>query len=84
MVAGQMVLPRFGFNLLEDNSKSTDTALFFHPDFMHLCMQTEVQVKVSDLHAQKRFGYVMSVDCIFGAALGVSGSSKCITATAAA
>lgn len=75
-VGGQMAFPRFGFNLLEDTSRTGDYGLFFYPDFMHMVMQQEVRVKVSDLHAQKKFGYVISVDVVFGAALGVNGNVK--------
>jgi len=84
VVGGQVVNKRFGFNILEDNSMGTDKGLFFHPDFMHLVMQTEVQFKVSDMHSQKKFGYVISADVVFGAALGIDGAKKHIFATAAA
>lgn len=86
VIGGQMALKRFGFNIVEDNSAGcltmspgaagADTALLFHPDFMHLCMQKEVQVKVSDLHPLGQFGYLVSVDVIFGAALGIDGNVK--------
>lgn len=88
IIGGQMALKRFGFNILEDNSDAilslspaaagADVALAFHPDFMHLVMQTQPTFKLSDLHSQKKFGYVLSVDIIYGAALGVNGSKKCI------
>lgn len=84
VVGGQIVNQRFGFNLLEDNSMGTDKGLFFHPDFMHLVMQQEARFKVSDLHSNKKFAYVISVDIVFGAALGIDGSKKHIFATAAA
>lgn len=84
VVAGKVAKQRFGFNILEDNSRSVDTGLFFHPDFMHMVMQQEVRFKVSDLHAQKKFGYVISADIVFGAALGVDGGKKHITVKAAA
>ena len=80
---GLSSMQRFGFNIIEDvNMKSktgaavVDHALAFHPDFMHLVMQSEVQVKISDLHALSQFGVLMSVDIIFGAALGIEGSKK--------
>jgi len=83
VVSGQVATKRFGFNILEDNNmRSTngatvvDHALLFHPDFMHLVMQSEVQVKISDLHALGQFGVKMSVDLIFGAALGIDGAKK--------
>lgn len=81
IVGGQVVNKRFGFNILEDDSRATDTALAFHPDFMHLVTKTQPTFKVSDLHANKKFGMVMSVDLIFGAALGISGNKKHITVT---
>lgn len=83
VISGQVAMKRFGFNIFEDNSKSVDTALLFHPDFMHLVMQQEVQIKISDLHAQKKFGYVMSVDIVFGAKLGINGNVKHIKVLAA-
>jgi len=38
--------------------------------------QTQVQIKLSDLHSQKKFGVLMSVDIIFGAKLGIEGNKK--------
>lgn len=76
VIAGQVAMKRFGFNILEDDSRSADQALLFHPDFMHLAMQTSAQVKISDLHAQKKFGVVMSVDLVFGAKLGINGNVR--------
>lgn len=86
VVGGQIVNQRFGFNILEDNSEGilqlspasagADCGLAFHPDFLHLVMQSEPTFKVSDLHSQQKFGYVISVDLIFGAKLGISGNVK--------
>jgi len=76
MVGGQLAKPRFGFMLLEDNSRSADYGLFFYPDWLHMVMQKEVTIKVSDLHSNKQFGYVLSVDVVFGADLGISGDEK--------
>lgn len=84
LVGGQMAMKRYGFNIFEDNSdgiltlgtSGADCALAFHPDFMHLVMQTQATFKLSDLHAQKKFGYVLSCDVVFGAALGINGNVK--------
>lgn len=84
LVGGQVVNKRFGFNILEDNSLGTDKGLFFHPDFMHMVMAKEPTFKVSDLHPTGQFGYVISCDIVFGAALGISGANKHISAVAAA
>lgn len=84
VIGGQIVTQRFGMNIIEDNSaglaalSSTgeDVAVAFSPDFMHLVMQSQPTFKISDMHAQKKFGYVMSVDVIFGAKLGIDGAKK--------
>lgn len=85
VVGGKMAMQRFGFNILEDNSAGmgqlspaaagADYALAFHPDFMHLVMGAP-EFKVSDLHSNKQFGYVISVRMIVGAALGNDGNVK--------
>jgi hypothetical protein len=84
VVGGKIANKRFGFNVLEDNGLAVDQALVFHPDFLHLVMQPSVQFKISDLHAQKKFGYVISADIIYGAALGIQGSKKHIISCASA
>jgi len=43
---------------------------------MHLVMQTEPTFKVSDLHSNKKFAFVISVDFVFGARLGIDGDKK--------
>lgn len=76
VIGGQIAKQRFGFNILEDNALPTDQALTFHPDFMGMVMQYEPRFKLSDLHSQKKFGYLLSVDIIFGASQLISGSVK--------
>lgn len=90
VVGGQIVNKRFGFNILEDNSAgliaamnrlasssaTEDAALLFHPDFMHLVMPKIAEFKVSDLHSNKQFGYVISVRMVVGAKLGIEGDNK--------
>lgn len=86
VVGGQVVTRRFGFNMIEDNSDGiltlspasagAECGLAFHPDFLHLVMQTQPAFKVSDLHSNNKFGYLISVDLIFGAELGIAGSKK--------
>lgn len=76
VIGGQIANKRFGFNILEDNSLATQKAVFFHPDWLLMVMQTEPTFKISDLHSQKKFGYVMSVDVVFGAALSPEGDKK--------
>jgi hypothetical protein len=86
VVGGKIGTKRFGFNIFEDNSaglttylgatSGVDCSLAFHPDFMMLAMQAVPQIKVSDLHSSKKFGYVISVDFWCGAKLGLEGNVK--------
>lgn len=84
VVGGQLAIPRYGFNILEDDGLAVDQALIFHPDFMHLVTQTQVQFKISDQHVNKKFGYIISADIIYGAGLGLQGSTKHILSCASA
>jgi hypothetical protein len=84
VIGGQLANRRYGFNILEDNSRTSARGLFFSPDYMLMVMQKQPQFKISDLHSQKKFGYLISVDLIFGAKLGPDGAKKHIYQTAAA
>lgn len=81
MINGQKARRILGWNLYEDNSQTGKRAVFFHPDFLLYAAQQALQMKVSDLHSQKRFGFVLSVDLIFGAKLGIQGNVKHIEVT---
>lgn len=75
VVAGEVATKRFGFKILEDNSRgaSAPYGLAFHPSFLNFVMQTQVQVKISDRHVLGEFGFIMSVDVIFGGKLAYDG-----------
>lgn len=82
VVGGEIVTRRYGFNIIEDNSDGlaslsptpgNPSALFFHPAFCHMVTQMEARFKVSDQHANAKFGYIISVDMIGGAKLGIEG-----------
>lgn len=81
VVSGQIVNKRFGFGLLEDNSRTGRKGLFFHPDFLISVIQKQAQFKISDLHSQQKFGYLISVDLFGGAKLNVEGSKQHIYVT---
>lgn len=66
VVNGAFRSPRLGFNIFEDNSLTTDVAYAFIPSWAIGAFGVP-QFKISDLHSNKRFGYVMSVDQVFGA-----------------
>ena len=75
VIAGQVGMKRFGFNLLEDTSAglltlqtgTEDAGLAFHPDFMYLAVQREPTFQLSSLHANKQHGFLLSVDLVCGA-----------------
>ena len=82
MVGGEIVTRRYGFGIIEDNSDGlaslsptpgNPSAIFFHPAYCHMVTQMEARFKVSDLHSNEKFGYVISVDTIGGAAIGIEG-----------
>jgi len=81
MIAGQVALPRYGFQIFEDNSLSTDVGYAFYKDCVHLVMQQMPRFKISDLHSEGKFGYKISADIIFGAEVGISGDEKMIKYT---
>jgi len=86
VLSGRLVAQRFGLNILEDNSvgmrqlspssAANDLALLFNPAFMYLCMQLQPVFKISDLHAMKRRGYLITVELVAGAKLGLDGATK--------
>lgn len=86
-IGGEIVTRRYGFNIIEDNSDglaslapvTENAGIFFHPDFMYLVMQMDPRFKVSDLHSNNKFGYVISLDMIGGAKIGLEGDVKHIT-----
>ena len=89
VVGGQIVNQRFGWNVLEDNSDAMSKvsptsateklALAFHRDFLYMVMQQEAQIKISDLHANKQHGFLISAHLVMGAKLGLEGDVKHIT-----
>lgn len=79
VISGQIGLRRYGFNIFEDNTQTasaTSGGLFFHPDFLYMVSQYEPRFKISDKHSQYEFAYVMSVDWVIGAKLGIQGAAK--------
>lgn len=81
-VGGEIATRRYGFNIIEDNSDGlaslsptpgNPSALFFHPAYCHMVTQMSARFKISDLHANEEFGYLISVDVIGGAKIGIEG-----------
>ena len=66
IIEGKFAYKRMGFNILEDDSLSTDTAYAFLPSFMKVVAGAP-RFKLSDLHSDKKFGFLLSVDFVIGA-----------------
>ena len=81
-IAGEIVNKRYGFNIVEDNSRDTPQGLLFEPDYLYLVMQKTPTFKISDLHGNEEFAFLISLDAIFGAIIGIEGDVKHITFTA--
>jgi hypothetical protein len=80
--SGVISQQRYGFDCFEDNSMALATyGIGFLPDAVLYAAQTEPTFQLSSLHSQKRFGYVLSVDVIFGCKLSIDGASKCYEIT---
>lgn len=76
VIGGELANKRFGITWFEDDALAVDQGVIFHPDFLHLVMQTQPTFKLSDLHSQNKFGYLLSVDFVYGAILGIDGAKK--------
>lgn len=79
VISGQIGLKRYGFNIFEDNTQTagpTSGGLFFHPDFLYMVSQYEPRFKISDKHSQNEFAFVMSVDWVIGAKIGIQGAAR--------
>lgn len=89
IIQGKGFRKRMGFFCTEDNSIPTSLygdkfALFFEPSWLLSVMQKAPTVKISDLHPNQEFGYVVSLDMIVGAKLGIDGGLRHIVVTSKA
>lgn len=55
-----------GFQIMEHNLLTADYGYAVHPSAMQLVMQQEVRIKISDLHPQNKYGYLLSADMVYG------------------
>lgn len=61
------VLSQFmGFQIMEHNLLGTDIGYAVHPSAMLLVMQQDIRIKISDLHSQNKYGYLLSADMVYG------------------
>lgn len=60
------VVKALGFNIFEHDILPADTGYAIHPSALQLVMQTGVEVKVSDLHANHEYAALISANIIYG------------------
>jgi hypothetical protein len=54
-----------GFRSFEHDLLGNDEALHFHYSALQMAIQKGVNFKISDLHGQNKFAYLLSVDCVW-------------------
>lgn len=59
----------FGFNVMEHDLLGADIGFACHPSALQLVMQQGLRIKVSDLHSNNKYGYLISADIVFGISL---------------
>lgn len=55
-----------GFEIMEHNLLSADVGYAVHPSALLLVMQQDIRIKISDLHSQNKYGYLLSADMVYG------------------
>ena len=55
------------FNIVESNSTPAQVSKFFHRSAMAFVPQMRPTVKVSDMHAANKRGYLVSIDTVYAA-----------------
>lgn len=58
-----------GFTIVMDNSLPADTAFFCHKSALHVVMQQDLRIKISDQHSARRYQSVISADMVGAAKL---------------
>jgi len=85
VIGGQMVLERYGWKIIMDNSAQmkavlnaagAGVALFFTSNFAHYVPQRASRFMASDGHPNNEFSVKATVDTVYGAGLGNDGADK--------
>lgn len=59
----------FGFNVFEHDLLSADVGYACHPSALQFAMQQGLRIQVSNLHSNKKYGYLISADIVYGISL---------------
>jgi hypothetical protein len=65
-MTGLISEPLYGFSIAEHDLLPVDTGYAIHRSACTLVMQQGVRIKISDLHAQNKYGYLLSADIVYG------------------
>lgn len=69
VVSGGFTFPLYGFTITEANNLGTDIGYAAHRSALQMIIQKGVTIKISDLHANKKYAYLLSADVVFGYSL---------------
>ncbi len=61
-----------GFKVFEHNLEEGSKARAFHTAAVQVVTQSQVNIQISNLHSQKKFGYLVSADIVYGRKLADS------------
>lgn len=66
---GAVTDPLFGFTVIEHDGLGSDIGYAVHPSAYTIVMQQDLRVQLSNLHSSHKYGYLVSVDFVFGTKL---------------
>lgn len=69
VMSGGFNFPLYGFSIVEANNLGTDVGYGVHNSALQMIIQKGVSVKISDLHANKKYAYLLSADMVYGFSL---------------
>ncbi len=67
--SGEFSSPLFGFRVVEHDLLGADIGYAFHPSALSIVLQQGMNIQISNQHVNKKFGYILSADMVFGISL---------------
>ena len=65
--AQEAVVSKFmGFNIFEHDLLASDVGYAVHPSALQMVIQRDVRIKISDLHSNYKYGFLISADIVYG------------------
>jgi hypothetical protein len=65
-ITGVISDPLYGFNIMEHDILAADVGYAIHRSAATLVMQQDIRVQISNLHSNKKYGYLLSCDFVYG------------------